>query len=223
MLTCHTERLHLHLYFIRYNLLSPAGKLRCWILFHTSSWSMALSTAAKIWGLPHYDKLLVPWPPFPKGPAACCIGSLLLLVPTYATREIYRPQAVSQKFQILNATFSRSSPRDTAKYCIKPGVKTRPQELLRLENIAFFQKKICCKFTFQSESWSLLPCFLFCTGGRWAHGPGCCKILGATHCRFFKKKWRIFEAQRFRRHRKHKGFLAILWGLARSRNQKSGT
>ena len=123
----------------------------------------------------------------PKGPAACCIGSLLLLVPTYATQEIYSPWAVSQKFEILSATFSRSAPLDTAKYCIKPGVKSRLQELLSLQNIAFFQKKICCKFTSQSESWRLLCCFLFCMSPRWAHGPGSCEILGATHGRFFKK------------------------------------
>ena len=30
---------------------------------------------------------------------------------------------------------------------------------------------------------------------------------------FSKKKWRIFEAQKFRRHRKHMLFDAILWGF----------
>ena len=73
----------------------------------------------------HSAKLLGHGLPLPTGPAACCIGSLLLLVPTYATQEIYRPQTVSRKSQILSATFSRSAPLDTAKYCIKPGVKSR--------------------------------------------------------------------------------------------------
>jgi hypothetical protein len=115
--------------------------------------SIYLSTAGKIEVLnflPHF--FFGPWPPFPKGPAACCIGSLLLLGRVCAGLEIYSPWGFSQKSQNLIATFQNSRRSETPKYCIKPGVKSRPQELLGLENIAFFQKKICSKITSQSES-----------------------------------------------------------------------
>ena len=110
MLTRHTERLHLHLYFITYNAVHGRENLANFLAMAS----------------------------LPKGPAACCIGSLLLLGPLLDPLKICRPHAVSRKTEILSATFLISRPRETPQDCKETHMFSVSSKPLSLKDSPFF-------------------------------------------------------------------------------------
>ena len=83
--------------------------------------------------------------PLPKGPAACCIGSLLLLGPLLDPLKICRPRAVSRKSQILSATFLISRPCETLQDCKETHMFSVSSKPLSLDDSPFFFWKFCCE------------------------------------------------------------------------------